>query len=63
MIILTGQITTSSPLHVFLLSVLTLLLVTYCAEVTLHTAYGCVSEQATTPDVHAFQICPRSKYW
>lgn len=40
----------------------TLLLVSHCAEVTVHTAYGCMSVQVTAPDVHEFQICPRSKY-
>lgn len=40
----------------------TLLLVSHCAEVTVHTAYGCMSVQVTAADVHEFQICPRSKY-
>lgn len=46
-------------MHLF---ILTLLLVTHCAEVALRPAYGYMLTQATDPDVHEFQICPRSKY-
>ena len=48
-------------LHCECLFMVTLLLVTYCSEVSPHAAYGCVAAQVTAPDVHEFQIRPRSK--